>query len=149
MRRVRREPAVTHKSKSNENKTRKNKLSTNYTVCCWMLGKLRSGKTHLLVVARCSPPPDVTCTVCSEQRGLENSARGQSWEGGAVIPQSMHNPDTVFWDTPGIMCLWVPQLLNATLSSFLLKFQSSENFSQPYFPSLEYFFAALFQIRIF
>ena len=36
MRRVRREPAVTHKSKSNENKTRKNKLSTNYTaVGCW------------------------------------------------------------------------------------------------------------------
>ena len=30
MRRVRREPAVTQKSKSNENKTRKNKLSTNY-----------------------------------------------------------------------------------------------------------------------
>ena len=48
MRRVRREPAVTHKSKSNENKTRKNKLSTN---CCWMLGKLRSGSSHLLVVA--------------------------------------------------------------------------------------------------
>lgn len=134
MRRVRREPAVTHKSKSNENKTRKNKLSTNFIST--VVGEIEVGTAHICLFP---PTPDVTCTVCSEWLGLSPGPELGGWRVlYSVIPQSMHNPETVFWDTPGIMCLWVPQLLNATLSSFLLKFQSSENYSQTDFPGPEY-----------
>ena len=108
-------------SRINPNQTRikLEKTNSRQTVSA-VVGEIEVGTAHICLFP---PTPDVTCTVCSEWPGLSPGPELGGWRVlYSVIPQSMHNPETVFWDTPGIMCLWVPQLLNATLSSFLLKF---------------------------